>query len=100
MQIYKIVIPQTVEDKIEKQAFYIAQDKPVAALQWYDHIHKKILTLETSPNRCPQAPESQYFDFEIRHLLIGNYRVLFRIESNTVIVLHFKSGKQNKPEQK
>lgn len=98
MQIYKIVIPKTVEDAIEKQALYIAEDKPLAALQWYDDIQEKIQTLETSPSRCPQAPESQYFDFEIRHLLIGNYRVLFRIESGTVIVLHFKSGKQNKPE--
>ena len=100
MQVYKIVLPQVLEDEIEKQAFYIAQDKPLAALQWYDDIHEKIQTLKTSPHRCPQAPESQYFDFEIKHLLIGNYRILFRIEGNTVIILHFKGGKQNKPEQK
>ncbi len=60
MQTYKIFIPQAVRDEIEKQAFYIAKDKPLAALQWYDNIHEKIQTLETSPHRCPKASESQY----------------------------------------
>jgi len=94
MSVYKVVIPQAVEEEIERQAFYIAQDKPLAALQWYDDIHEKILTLQTSPHRCPKAPEDQYFDFEVRHLLIGNYRILFCITSDTVIALHFKSGRQ------
>jgi len=97
MQVYKIYLPQAVEEEIERQAFYIAQDKPLAALQWYDDIHEKIVTLKTSPHRCPKAPESQYFDFEIKHLLVGSYRILFRIEDNTVIILYLKGGRQNKP---
>ncbi|MEE8058766.1 MAG: type II toxin-antitoxin system RelE/ParE family toxin [Pseudomonadales bacterium] len=99
MPIYNIEIPQSVKDKIEEQALYIALDKPSVALKWYDTIYNKIESLSTSPNRCSEAPESQYVDFKIYHLLIGNYRVLFYIEGQTVIILDFKSGWQNKPEQ-
>ena len=97
MLIYKIEIPQLVQDKIEEQALYIALDKPAVAMQWYDDIFDHIQTLDNMPTRCPFAPENQYIEDEIRHLLIGNYRVLFCIQSDTVIIVDFKGGKQNKP---
>ena len=50
------------------------------------------------PERCPKATESQYFDFEVRHLLSGNYRVLFRVIDDRVLILDFKGGREFKPE--
>lgn len=46
MQRYKIELPQSVKNKIREQAFFIAKDKPSAALQWYDKVFDKIDSLE------------------------------------------------------
>lgn len=97
MQDYEIEIPQFVNDLIDDQTFYIALDKPLAALKWQRHIREKIKTLATSPKRCSIAPESKHLDFEVRHLLIGEYRVLFFIENDTIKLLDVKGGSQNKP---
>jgi len=98
MQVYNIVLPQLIIEKIRQQALVIALDKPSVAIKWYDLVFEKIFSLESMPERCPEASESQYFTFVIRQLLIGDYRVLFHIVDNTVRVLEFKGGKQNKPE--
>ena len=69
------------------------------------HIHAifyrvfdKIFSLDSIPDRCPEAPESQFVKYLVRQLLIGDYRVLFRVVDDTVRVLDFKGGRQNKPE--
>ena len=98
MQIYKIELPDSVKHLIREQALYIADDKPQAALEWYESVFTQIDTLKTMPGRCPRAAESQYFDFEVRLLLIGTYRVLFRIIGDTVLILDFKGGREFKPE--
>ena len=98
MKIYNVDIPQIVEEKIRDQALVIALDKPAVAVQWYDRIFEKILSLDSLPERCSESPESQYFTYTVRQLLIGDYRVLFRVVDETVRILDFKGGKQNKPE--
>lgn len=98
MKSYDIDLPQSVKNIIREQALFIALDKPQAALEWYDDIFEKLETLSTFPERCPKAPESQYFEFEVRHLIIGAYRVLFRIIDHTVLILDFKGKREYKPE--
>ncbi len=98
MQIYRIDLPQSVKDLIREQARFIALDKPKAALDWYEDIFQHIETLKTMPERCPKATEDQYFDFEVRHLLIGNYRVFYRVIGDVVLILDFKGGREFKPE--
>ena len=96
MQTYNLEIPDTVFAELEEQAFYIAQDSVDAALKWYDLMEEKIQTLQTLPARCAVAEESRYVDFEIRQLIVGNYRVLFRIEGTTVKILHVRGSKQER----
>lgn len=98
MQIYNVVLPQIIIEKIRKQALFIALGKPSAATQWYDMIFEKIFSLESMPERCLESSESQYFTYVVRQLLIDDYRVLFRVVDDTVWVLDFNSGRQNKPE--
>lgn len=98
MKEYRIVIPPVVEDKIREQALFIAEDKLAVALEWYDYIFEKIETLKSMPNRCPEAPESIYVRYILRHLLISEHRVLFRVTGECVRILDFKGNRQNKPE--
>ena len=96
--IYEIQIPPVVRGKIQKCALNIAEDKPQVALEWYDNIYEKMSSLKEHPHRCPLAPENSHVEFELRHLLIGNYRVLFCVEDNMVNILNFKGGRENKPQ--
>ncbi|MEM7773399.1 MAG: type II toxin-antitoxin system RelE/ParE family toxin [Cyanobacteria bacterium P01_A01_bin.37] len=98
MQKYNVDIPDTVLAELEEQAFYIAQDSVEAALRWYDLIEEKIQTLEMLPARCSIAEESRYFDFEVRQLIVGNYRILFRIDGKTVKILHLRGSRQERKE--
>ena len=98
MQIYSVDLPQIIIENIREQALVIALDKPSVAVQWYDMVFEKIFSLESMPERCPESSESQYFTYVVRQLLIGDYRLLFRVVGDAVRVLDFKGDRQNKPE--
>jgi hypothetical protein len=86
MQRYEVEILQAGLDDLEADVDFIAQDSVDAAMRWYGEVVEKIRGLEVFPTRCPITDESRFFDFEVRQLVIGSYRVLFRIVGNTVQV--------------
>ena len=96
MKVFNIDIPQSVLDEIEHYVDEIAKDSIPHAVKWYGKIMQKITTLDQSPTRCPYADEMAFHDYEIRNLLFGNYRILFRIKRQTVQVLHVKHGKMKR----
>ena len=96
MPIFKVDIPPNVENEIEHYVDVIAQDDVTAALNWYRGIEAQIYKLDQNPKRCPIAFESRFQEYEIRNLLFGNYRVLFRIENKTVQILHVKHGRMER----
>ena len=97
MKTCDVTIPPIVEEKIRNQVFRMAADKPSAAIKWRALAFKKIMSLAAFPEQCSEVPESQYVRYCLRHLLIGEYRVLFRVKDLKVLVLDFKSSKQNRP---
>lgn len=83
------------EAELEAAYLWIAERNADAAVKWYNGILDAILTLETFPERCPLAPESDAFDHDIRQLLYGNrrhaYRILFDVSpGHTVRILHVR----------
>lgn len=98
MQIFEIKIPPIVEDELAAFANYIAIDNQAAAAKWYHTIVEKIYSLETNPLRCPLAIESNLYNFEVRNLIVRNYRIIFRVQKNKVEILHIRHAKQN-PQQ-
>ena len=69
-----------------------------AGVRWFRALQDAITSLAEFPARCPLAPESAVFPFEVRHLLYGHaphvYRILFTIEDKTVYVLHIRHGRR------
>lgn len=67
---------------------------PETAHKWFNGITRAIGSLDRNPKRCRLAPENDYFLHEIRQLLFGRrhgqYRVLFTIEENSVVILHIR----------
>ncbi|MBA3755109.1 MAG: type II toxin-antitoxin system RelE/ParE family toxin [Nitrosomonas sp.] len=93
---YKISIAPEAAKEIEDIYLFIANDSPNNAARWYFAIYDKIYTLKDFPARFPIAFEDRYYDYVIRHLIIGNYRVLYRIKDRTVQILHVKHGAQER----
>ncbi len=89
---YKVEISSAAENDIEDITDYIAKDSIIDALRWYELTKDIIVTLAQMPERCPIAVENEAVDQEIRHLVFGNYRVLFTVAHESVQVLHVRNA--------
>jgi plasmid stabilization system protein ParE len=76
----------------------LSQHAGDAGMRWFLALQDAIASLAEFPERCPMAPESAAFPFEVRHLLYGHpphvYRILFTIEDKTVYVLQIRHGRR------
>jgi plasmid stabilization system protein ParE len=67
---------------------------------WFARLMTKIDTLETHPERCGIAIESEELGVEIRELLFGRrhgvYRILFQIDGKTVHILRVWHGARDR----
>jgi len=70
--------------------FWISERSEKAALSWYEGLLTAFRSLEQNPRRCPLAPESAFFEQEIRQLIDGKYRILFTVQGATVFVLRVR----------
>lgn len=69
---------------------YIYRDSPEHAEAWRQRLENATESLKSSPRRCPLAPENAFSESEIRHLVFENYRILFTIDEDTVLILHIR----------
>jgi plasmid stabilization system protein ParE len=74
--------------------FWITEQSEEAALRWYEGLLKAFRSLEKNPLRCPRAPESVFFEEEIRQLIYGKYRIPFTVEGERVFVLRVRHSAQ------
>ena len=89
---YKVVVTPTAEANLDEILRFIALDSPVAARKFVSRLRAKLKTLAAMPKRCPAAPEDGLDGMEIRHLILGNYRVIFVIDVDRVVVLQVRHG--------
>lgn len=66
---------------------YIARDKPAAAEKWARAWVRQVRGLAALPLRHEIIPEALELGEELRHVLFGNYRTIYRIQEQNVIVL-------------
>src|SRR5437870_2894555 len=97
---YHVIIQPRAERDIQVSAHWIlGQSGSLAtALRWARNLRAKIATLKSSPQRCPIDPDSVVYGEEVRVLLYGKrrgvYRVLFAIRGDTVHVLTVRHSAQ------
>lgn len=89
---YKVIVQPDAERDIEEAYAWLAEQSPGAAERWLEALITLVDSLETFPERCALAPESEAFDVEIRQLLHGVYRILFTVAGKKVHVLHVRHG--------
>ena len=78
------------EQEIDSYFLYIAEGSRQNAINWYFNLKEQIQSLETMPERCPLADENPSFSFNLHCLLVKGYRVLYRINRDTIEILHVK----------
>ncbi len=78
---------------------WIAERSQETATEWYVGLIDAIGALRQFPARCPVIPETDVFDEEIRQLLYGKaramYRILFTIVGDRVVVLRILQTAQD-----
>ena len=89
---YRVEITASAEADVADIWEYIAQDNPRAAMDFVIRIEKQIDTLEDFPERCPHLPENELLGVNYRHLLYGNYRTIFKIVGDSVIIMRVLHG--------
>jgi plasmid stabilization system protein ParE len=86
-------------DIAEKYTWMVEHISAAAANRWRDELVTAIRLLETSARSCAEAPESEWMRTEIRQLISGRrksvYRILFRIQNETVEVLRVRHARQD-----
>ncbi|OKH14886.1 plasmid stabilization protein [Fischerella major NIES-592] len=100
---YRIEISSVAEAEANSAFLRLSQIiSPSRASQWYAGLLQAIESLSQMPKRCPLARENEYFSQEIRQLLYGRgrnlYRILFTIlereEVATIRILHIRHASQ------
>ena len=88
----KIVWTELAVEKLEECADYIAADKPIAALKWTEKIRTSINKLKKFPEIGRTVPEIKRID--IREIVEGNYRIIYKVELERISILTIRHGKQ------
>jgi plasmid stabilization system protein ParE len=73
---------------------WIARDSLARAARWYRGLFTRIESLSTHPRRSALAPESEAFGEEVRQLLYGKrrgvYRILFAIRGDVITIFSIR----------
>jgi len=93
---YRIDIKPTAENELARRYAQIAKEPPQNAVNWYLGLIEAIEKLDELAERCPIAPEDRDLQRGIRHLIVGDYRVLYVIEDETVSVLHVRDARHER----
>lgn len=86
----KVVWSPLAVDRVSEIAEYIALDKPTAAEDWVETVFDSVKRLGKFPRSARLVPEIQLDEF--REIILGNYRIIYRIEEKQVSILTVRSS--------
>ncbi|HEX8465305.1 MAG TPA: type II toxin-antitoxin system RelE/ParE family toxin [Abditibacterium sp.] len=97
--LYRVLLTSEAQVTLETAYRWMEERNPSGAKAWANGFLKAIESLSTLPKRCALAPETVFFDQEIRQLLYGQrnqqFRALFCIEGDVVTVLFIRHSAQD-----
>jgi plasmid stabilization system protein ParE len=96
MMRHSVIVELSARQEIAQSYLWLAERSPEAAERWFNGLYDTMGSLELFPERCPLAPENEFFDLEIREIFHGRrqhkYRILFTVCEGEVHVLHVRHG--------
>jgi plasmid stabilization system protein ParE len=91
----KLVWSPLALQRVSEIAFYIARDDPDAADRWVVSVFERVEQVRDFARSGRRVPEVGRVD--IRELLYGNYRIIYRIEPKRIAILTVRHGSQLLP---
>lgn len=88
----KLIWSPLAVDRIRDIVEYIALDKPTAAESWANDIFESVGRLAELPQSGRIVPEIKRP--EIREITKGNYRIIYKIKKEAILILTVKSCRQ------
>ena len=96
---FQVELTPIAELQIEKAYQWYRDRNPEFADRWFRSVMNRISTLQVQPRRWALAVEHEIFPEEVRQLLHGQarnvYRILFTIRETRVIVLYVRHSAQD-----
>ncbi len=80
----------TAENDLNELIDYIAQDSPQYASLFYEQVREKVENLIEFPKLGREVPE--FNELNIRELIIGNYRLVYRIFEEKIQIIRIIHG--------
>ncbi len=97
---FQVVFRPRAQADIAAATAWLTQSNPAAAARWRTGLFRIVENLETDPNRYPAAEESVDLGLDLRELLYGRrrnvYRILFTIAGQTVNILRIRHAAQDR----
>ncbi|MBV9124351.1 MAG: type II toxin-antitoxin system RelE/ParE family toxin [Planctomycetes bacterium] len=84
---FRVEITPSAERDVRSIQAFIARDKKKAAAPWVREFTRQVRSLESMPLRYEVIPEAPDLGVEYRHIIFGNYRTIYRVQENRVIIL-------------
>ena len=91
---YEVVVANGAANDLQRTRDSIARDKSRAAERWLRSFWRKANSLSTLPFRYEVVPEAAELDVEFRHLLFGNYRIIYLVQDRRVTVVRVMHAAQ------
>jgi toxin ParE1/3/4 len=94
---YEVIWTDTAVRDLDCILEYVtARDSVGAAIHLYEKLTERIDGLSTTPARCRVVPEVREIGVaEFRELLVGPYRIPFRIAENKVVLVGVLDGRRD-----
>ena len=96
---YAIQTTARADADIDAAVGWISRQSPAAAARWHAMAHEAMRSLATNAGRCPLADEAGALGLDLRELLIGRrrgvYRVLFTVSGQTVTIHRVRHSAQD-----
>jgi plasmid stabilization system protein ParE len=85
-----VIITGPAEADLENIADYIAAQSPIRALSFVRELRDRCEALADAPRAYPLVP--RYEHFGIRRRPHGNYLIFYRVDAETIEVIHILHG--------
>ena len=95
---YQVALADSAKADATRIYDWVVEQAPVRGSEWFEELIGSLYSLEELPHRCPMALEAAEAQREIRCLLFGKrrgvYRILYEVDEKRqmVWILHIRHG--------
>ena len=93
----KLLWTETAKQDLISIRRYIARNNPAAAKKWIDNLRRTARGAVHAPYAGRKVPE--FSKENLRELLLGNYRIVYQVTTDTVIIVTIFEGHRLFPQK-